>query len=119
MSRFPQAAQVIVTRRSLGKQCLFVPLPFASVRQPAPEPAALGGHHVLLINGALSTPLPKVPFSLGTLSFAWLLSVKKRMGKSLLLKELFLWLLINDRVNKFLHLVCPVPSPDHPRTVGH
>ena len=75
-------------------------------------------HHILIINGASSAPLSNVPFSLGT-PFAWFLSVKKRMGKSLLLKELFLWLLITDRVSKFLHLECPVPSTNHSRTVTH
>lgn len=76
MSCFYQATQVTVTCCRLGKQCLFVALPFALVYQPAPEPAARAGHHVLIINGASSTPLSNVPFSLGT-PFAWFLSVKE------------------------------------------
>ena len=118
MSSFYQAAQVVVTHCRLGKQCLLVP--FALVYQPAPEEAALPGHHVLIVNGAsLLLLFQKFPFSLGTLSFAWLLSAKKRIGKSLLLKELSFWLLITSRMNKFLHLVCPMASINHSRTVTH
>lgn len=64
---FLPSGTVIGRHCRLGKRCLFVHLPFASVYQPAPKWAALAGRHVLIENGSSSTLLSKVSFSAGAL----------------------------------------------------
>lgn len=98
---------------------------FALVYQPTPEQVALTvlpppcGCSLLLVNRSSSTPVSTTSFSLGTLSLVWFLPVKEGMETSFVLQKLFFWLLINDRVNKFLHLVYSMPSTTYSRTVSH
>lgn len=56
---FLPSGTVIGRHCRLGKRCLFVHLPFASVYQPALKWAALAGRHVLIENGSSPTLLSK------------------------------------------------------------
>lgn len=70
-----------MTHCVLGKPRLCVPPPFVLVHQPASELAALAGHHVLIINGASSTPLSKVTFFSWDSFFCLALVCQEKNGK--------------------------------------